>query len=904
MAVQKPMEKPYWKYFVLFIFSNLFFTLVFAQKSGIRGSIKNEKGEPIPFASIGVEKMPAGTMANQEGIYQLDIQPGSYKIFFHCLGFQTQSQELEITKGYQDVNITLREQVLQMREITIAARNEDPAYGIMRKAIARAKINKMMVDAYKARIYVKGSGRILEMPFLIRGLAKKEGFDENTVFFTETLENLEFKQPNTYKEVVIAARSTAGNIKINQSYIKSDLYSPTYGSTISPFSPSAFGSYRFQYLGAFSDRNHEVFKIKVIPKIKGEKVWEGEINIIDNIWCIHSAHLESTVEGIDTKLDHTYAPQEGIWMPVQLAQDFRGKLMGVRFEAKYNASISQYKLTKNTKLYADYQALEQKLEEKTSEEFKKPAKEVDLKALEKEDKKLMKKMVKAYAKEKLKEKFGLKKKDPNAPPRSAHIQSNLEFSVDSNAYKKDSTFWDENRAVPLTEMEVKSYHKLDSIRVKEEKEDSTKVKKKKGELFSLTDVILGKTYLLGKKDSLGNRPLALKYFSPLTDFTYNAIEGYAGQMSVWTKVALRERRNRVFDDRPYLQIGPTLRYSFGRQKWLGFGTLQFGNPFMEWQLEGGTRMRQMNPSNSVSPNLNSMYAYLGTRNFMKLYEEDFVELRAIRKLTGRLEVESSLGWYNRIPVRNSQLQGAWGKDKSFYSNEIDMPFAPNATLKRTVAFSWQGRLDWFPVLESSIYNGRQNFYSSESPRLRLEWDQAIPGVAQSTMDFTRLSFSFLQDWKVSEQGNLGLFGKVSGLVRGGQYGQMDVAQVRGNRFHILSGNPLESFRNLDYYNWSSQKGTFELHAELTHKRLFLGWLSRKKTWQEVLIANGMANPDQPWFYELGYGIDQLFRFMRIEVIRSQWQDIRPEWSFRLGLIYRYSIQPGTFNRRVEEGFKF
>lgn len=875
-----------------------------AQKSGIKGLVSSQSGEPIPFASIGVEKMPQGTMANQEGKYQLDLSPGTYKIYFHCLGHQTQSVEVVVEKGYQTIDIQLREQVLQMKEVTIAARNEDPANGIMRKAIARAKINKMMVDAYKARIYIKGSGRILELPFLIRGMAKKEGYDENTVFFTETLENLEFKQPNTYKEVVIAARSTAGNISINQSYIKSDLYSPKYGSTISPLSPSAFGAYKFQYQGAFTDRNHEVFKIKVIPKIKGEKVWEGEINIIDNTWCIHSAHLEATVEGIDTKLDHTYAPQEGIWMPVQLAQDFRGKLMGIRFEAKYNASISQYQLTKNEKLYADYKALEQKLDEKVTEELKKPAKEVDLKAREKEDKKLMKQMAKAYAKEKLKEKFGLKKKDPNAPPRSAHIQNNLDFRVDSNAYKMDSTYWEENRAVPLTEMEVKSYHKLDSIRVVEERKDSAKVKKKKGEVFSVSDLILGKSYSLGKKDSIGRKPVVLKYFSPLNDLYYNAVEGYAAQMSLWTRIALRPSRSRIFEDRPYIQFGPTLRYSFGREKLLAFGTLQFGTPILEWQVEGGTRMQQFNPGNPVSPALNTMYAYLGSRNFMKLYEEDFVELKALRKLTGRLEVESGFCWANRIPVRNSLDNGVFAKEKKFESNDFVTPFAQEAQTERSVSFSWKGRMDWFPTLESSVYNGRQNFYASESPRLRLEWEHAIPGIANATMDFTRLSFSFLEEWKINEQGTLGLFGRTSGLVRSSKFGQMDLAQIRGNQMHFLSGNPLESFRSLNFYHWSSQKATFEWHTELTHKRLLLGWLAPKKTWQEVLIAKGMANPDQPLFYELGYGIDQLFRFLRVEVIRSQFQNSQPDWTFRLGLIYRYNIQPGTFNRRVEEGFKF
>lgn len=884
--------------FFLFILFCLNPSQVNAQRSAIKGVISDQKGEPVPFASIGVEKQPAGTMANQEGRYQLDLKPGTYKIYFHCIGYQTQLKEIEVGQGFTEINISMNEQSIQMKEVTIAVRNEDPAYGIMRKAIARAKINKLLVNEYKARVYIRGSGRILEIPFLFRGMAKKEGFDENTVFFTETLENLEFKQPNTYKEVVIAARSTAGDVKIDQRFIKGDLYNANYGSTVSPLSPSAFNTYKFQYLGAFTDRGHEVFKIKVIPKIKGEKIWEGEISIIDNLWCIHSAHLEGNVEGIEMKLNHTYAPQEGIWMPVQLRQDFKGKLLGIGFEATYNSSISQYKLVKNEKLYADFKALEQKLDEKVSAELQKPAEKVDLKAREKEDKKLIRQMAKAYAKEKLKEKLGLKKKEPKAPPRSAFVRSDMEYRVDSNALKKDSAYWEENRDVPLTVLEVRSFHKLDSIRVVEEKKDSAKTGKKGNAGSSVMGFIMGNSYWLGKKDSLKRSPTILKFFSPLSDIQFNAVEGYAFNTSLWLKTYLRQSESRIYDDRPYLQFGPTVRYSFGRNKLLGMGTLQFGTPLFEVQVEGGTRMRQLNGANPIPEWLNSLTALLASRNYLKQYEEDFIEIKAIRKLTGRLELTSGFLWANRIPVRNTKTKGFWGKTE-FEPNAVQMPFASAADTGRTILFSWSGRMDWFPVLESSLYNGRQNFYSSSSPRVRFEWEKAIPKIAGSGRDFTRLTLSYLHEFKVNEQSGLALFGRASGFVGTKKMGQMDAAQIIGNQTWFLTGNHLESFRNLNFYDWSSDKAIFEAHAEWEHKRLLLGWLFKKKTWQEVVLAKGMANPDQPYFYELGYGIDQLFRFVRLEVVRSQWQNSTADWSIRVGFQRSFSIGPKTFDRKAE-----
>ena len=879
-------------------------TAVWAQRSGIKGIITDQKGEAVPFASIGVEKQPAGTMANQEGRYQLELAPGQYRIYFQCLGYQTQALEVEVKDGLTTADIQLTEVAIQMKEVTVASRNEDPAYGIMRKAIARAKINKMMVDSYKARVYIRGSGRVIEIPFLLRSVAKSNGWDANTVFFTETLENLEFKQPNIYKETVIAARSTAGNVKIGQRFIKEDLYEPKYGPTISPLSPSAFRTYRFQYLGAFTDRGHEVFKIKVIPRLEGENVCEGEIYIIDQLWCIHSAHLKATVEDIEVEVNNLYAPLEGIWLPVQVKQDFKGKVLGISFEGTYNSSLSQYRIVKNEKLYADYKALEQKIDDKITEELQKPREKIDLKKKEKEEKKLLNKMAKTYVKEKFKEKLGLKKKEKNTAPQTAHIVSEANYEVDSNAFKKDSVYWEQNRDVPLTTMEIKSYHKLDSIRVKEEKEDSLKAKKSKGASFGISEFLLGTSYSFGKPDSLKRKPFAVKYFSPFTDIQFNAVEGYAGSASIWLKTNLKPSTNQKRDDRDYLQFGPTVRYSFGRNKVLGHGTLQYKNAAYEFQLAGGTQMRQVNNNEPIAPWLNSLYALIDTRNFSKLYQEEFVHLKALRRLTGRLEVETELQWANRMAVTNSVEKGIWGKSKSFEPNTPAMPYASGAMPSSTVAFTWSGKVDWYPTLAAHLYNDRVWFEATSSPRIRLQFVHAIPGLASSTIDFTSLGISYLQQIPTSEQSSLDIYGRFSGLVRNQKTGQMDMAQVLGNQTFVLTGTSLESFRNLPYYAFASSRAVAELHLEWLHKRLLLGWIWRKKTWQEAVILKGMTNPGQPAFYEVGYGIDQLFRFLRIEGVRSQLQGSAPTWCFRIGFVRSLQLRPSTYNKEVETGFSF
>jgi hypothetical protein len=868
---------------------------VLAQRSGIKGTVKDKSGRPVSFASIGAEKLAQGTMANEEGNFRLELPPGKYNIYFQCLGFHTLKKEVEIKLGYEVLGVEMAEHVIQTKEVLVGTGSEDPAYSIMRKAIARAKINQLLLDAYTAQVYIKGSGRILDMPFLVKKMVKDEGIDENTVFFTETLENLEFKQPNIYKEKVIAARSTFGKIQINQSYLKEDLYNPKFGNCVSPLSPAAFRTYHFQYLGFFTDRGHDVFKIKVTPKATGQNVWSGELFLIDKIWNIHSANLTGNIEGFDVSLSHSYAPLEGIWLPVQMRQGFKGTLFQIKFDIRYNASISKYKITKNQKLYADFQKLEQEFEEKSTETINKDPQNFDLKAREKEEKKILRKVAKAY----LKEKYGLHRKSKAEKPVSSTVESEYRFEYDSAAYKKDSVFWQEVRDVPLTEMEVKSYRKLDSLRIAEEKKDSAKSKKKKDRLFGWPDLISGKTYVFGKKDSLGRRMNRLNYYSPLSESEFNAVEGYVLQGGMWYKRYLNQSKNRNKDDRHFIQFGPILRYSFGREKLIGSGYIQAGNPKWVLQISGGTEMRQINSENPISRELNTFYAYFDTRNFMKLYEADFGKIQFLRKLTGEVEAEAGVEWVNRIPVPNSVQYGGWGKSKTFEPNLPVMPSAANALTGRSAAFIISGRLDWYPGLKSSIYNEQQYYNARGTPRIRFSWRQAVPGPGEAKASFSQVSVSYRQSLSLNSAAQLEIFARSNAMIHAGQYGQMDVNHLFGNQTFVTGRSSVEQFRNLDYYARSTTGMTNELHLHLFRNELVFGWLvPKRKNWREKILLNGMANQGQPFFWEAGYGFDKIFRFISAEAVFSQWEGQKGQWRFMVGTTFNFSIEPGTYEKNT------
>ncbi|MBN2699170.1 MAG: carboxypeptidase-like regulatory domain-containing protein, partial [Bacteroidales bacterium] len=55
---------------------------------GIRGTISDAEGNPVPYASIFIRELSRGTTCNTMGNFSLPLPPGKYEIFFRSLGYR------------------------------------------------------------------------------------------------------------------------------------------------------------------------------------------------------------------------------------------------------------------------------------------------------------------------------------------------------------------------------------------------------------------------------------------------------------------------------------------------------------------------------------------------------------------------------------------------------------------------------------------------------------------------------------------------------------------------------------------------------------------------------------------------------------------------------------------------
>ncbi|HET9054904.1 MAG TPA: DUF5686 family protein, partial [Cyclobacteriaceae bacterium] len=435
------------------MFSNLrlLFLLLFSSSSvafaaGVRGTITGSDGEPLPFTTIFIKELGTGTTSNAQGFYEITLAPGTYTLAFQYLGHETQEKQVTIGTEFITLNITLLIQAVELRTANIIAGNEDPAYTIMRKAIAKASYHLQQLDSYSAQVYMKGSGKLVDYPWLAKKMIEKEGIKKNQAFVVESVSEIKYTRPNKFEERVISIRTDGIDRNASPApFLQGSFYSPIINEVVSPLSPAAFSYYKFEYLGTFEDREYQVSEIKVTPRLRGDNVVEGTIFIVEDWWSIYSLDVKTTKLGITFNIQQVYAPiEDKAWLPVSNQFKVHGKIMGFEFAGDYIATLSKYKITLNPKLIVPkMEVIDEKVEKKEAKaiEKKNSKKDQDLQERLASGKEITRKELRQIMKEAEKEELR-QQKEPE-------VVSESTYKIDSGAYKGDSIYWTEVRPVPL-----------------------------------------------------------------------------------------------------------------------------------------------------------------------------------------------------------------------------------------------------------------------------------------------------------------------------------------------------------------------------------------------------------------------------------------------------------------------
>ena len=803
----------------------------------LKGRVTDSRGVAIPFVPVYIQGTTMGTTANANGEYLLQLDPGTYKIVCQYIGYKQSVYNVSIT-GSETMqhNFTLQEQQMELKGVTIKATDEDPAYKIIRKVIARRSFHLKQIKSFQTGIYLKGVLRTRTAPTKILGQevsAGDMGLDsqgKGVLYLCEEVADYYAAEPDKRRTVVHSVRQSGdpNGLGFAQfppviSFYENNMnISPQLNPRgfISPVSDNALSYYRYKLMGEFKENGKLISKIQVTPKRDYEPTFRGDIYIVNDDWAIHSVNMmltkRSNLDMLDSfRIEQFFLPlREDTWV--------------VKSQVLYPViAIFGFGITGN--------------------------------------------FVTVYDRQKV-----------NEPIPDSIFGDRIVSMYDKTANKKDTTYWSGTRPIPLEHDEVRDYVVKDSIRRRLEDPayiDSMRMQGNRPSVMkiALTDYThTGK----GKKSSWAVNPL-------LTTVSFNTVEGLTLAPRLWL--------NFMTDTGKTWQVKLAPRYGFSNGHFNTMAGISYTQNDRQWQTrswtlgaEGGQYVFQFNPDNPVTPLYNTISSLFYRHNYMKIYERRTAALYAKQNFGNGLNWEAKLSYQHRMPLENTT-------DYNWASPE-NQPYTDNlpAELKHYGWFTQDAALvslsvSYQPGFTYSLYPDYKSPNGSNWPVFTLSYKKGIPDLLGSNVDYDKWRFNIADELRLRMLGSVSYSVSAGGFLNDKSVGLPDLMHPYGNQV-IMASPYLQSFQLAPYYRFSNTKNLYgEAHVEYYLKGLLTNKipLLRQARWYFVLGNNTFYAGRDFYHTEVFAGIDNLgwkiVRFLRLDYVHS-WDSYNNQYNgLRIGV---------------------
>ncbi|MBR8535929.1 carboxypeptidase-like regulatory domain-containing protein [Carboxylicivirga sediminis] len=859
----------------------------FSQAQGVKGTVTDEEGNSIPFATIYLTETTTGTTTNDLGEYEILLPAGQYTIVFQGLGFQKTEVTVSIKDQMVTNNIVLKKQEYRIKEVRVYSGGEDPAYPIMRKAISLAPYYQRQTEQYKAEVYLKGSLLMKKIPKLFQKMMEKDeeapDIKVGETYTMESMNEIEFTAPDKYNHTVISSRSTFPDSNDNDvmGYITYSFYEPHQDMAISPLAPNAFSHYKFVYEGFFYEGDVAVNKIKIVPKRKSQQTYSGYIYIVDNLWNIHSIDVTNNAFFGEINIKQVYAPvKERSWLPISHRFIVKASIFGVKADFRYAGSVKYSDIKLNTELPVPNILMQQY----AAEEAAKKAAEQQQK--EQELTRQQKKMEELLAKEELSNRDMIKlsrliekeSRKTEEEEESLEIKSTYKITHKKDTAQRDSSYWETIRPIPLTSDELRSFEVKDSIKLAEVKADTTQTSKKKRSGFSKASDGFLSGYTFYANDS--STRITYHGLIGLSQVDFNAVDGWNYQQ----KFTIRHE----FDSLHNLRIEPMLQYAFARKKllWDANASYSFApKSRARIAISGGQLSKDFNSQYGIDRTLNMFSALFFKDHYMKLYQKDYAAISGSFDLIHgmRVNLSASYNWYRQL--QNNTNWSILDQDKDYAPNTPPNDQVTPAQLMDQTDLFTSIEVSYTPRMRYSMYKGRKYLRGSRYPTFKVNYQRGINNLLNSDSDYELIRGT------ISQKKEWGIFNAFNWQVGAGYFTRNN--QMHFSRFQHFNTSEIpvnfksweNAFLLLDDYRYSTNDWYAKAHVSYTTPYLLLKFLPvlSNRLWTENLYTSYLTQPNYKNYVEVGYSMNQIFLIGSAGVFAGFEDGSYARWGFRVGI---------------------
>jgi hypothetical protein len=769
-----------------------------AQNYPIRGEIRNEAGQTVSYASIVLDQTNIGTSANDKGVFHLQVSQRQSTLIVRALGYQTQQHPFEWPKD-SVLQIVLKEEVLTLPEIQIGA-YEDPAYYKIRQAIKKRKEHLQASQSYQATVYIKGVQRFIQAPKSIFGVDLQELYQEigldstrKGIFYLSESESRIWSDPPDYFREEMISSRMAGNPRGFSFNRASDLKVNFYENSAEVVD----GLGQRPFISPIADNALAYYRYKLI----GETQEEG--------------YTISKIEVIPRRLgDPVY---QGY---IYLIDDvWRLKGLYLKLTKAYGAQL------------IDSLSVTQQFQPLSSNQWMIAHSRFDFGA-----KILGFEIVGEFAAvyRNFQGESGLSKKE--------YVEA-LKIPLEAN--QKDEQYWRSKRPVALTLEESDSYHIKDSLSFRRDTPAYKDSVDRARNAFRLGNILNGYRY------QNSHTKTVWEIGGILQSLGYNTVEGVSLRLPIRFEIRKDTLRNKV------QSWELTSRYGVANERFTTRLKAQLPHREGLWQISLGSDIRDISPTNTLNPFVNTLYTLIDGHNYLKLYEHRSGYLSYQNRLPFNLRYQISAEWARRIPLQNTQEYSFLpAKDRSFTSNNPFMPDVNAELFPRHEALTWGLQLAYnFSNRYETLPWGKR-YLPSKHPDLRLSYRMGIPGWAGSDVNFQWMQVELLQ-----HERPLGIWGKVSYHLRAGQFLKNTASfypdwQHFNGRETLIDQVERMQFLLLPYYTSYSQAQFAEGHLRYHLSTLLTSKipLLRKIKIQEHLGISAYTTSDRGQYAEAQAGL--------------------------------------------------